>query len=387
MNIEERFAADIAAQTKKRTLVDKIPTVTPIVPQTILSHLKKLSELEIAPRDQLYPATKLTAIGSGIEPIASTTTTTPTINTKTATTAPAAVRTSWKRKLIGGIVALGVGALATISAVNKDKPTTPVITPVETPITAPEATVPTPVTTVQPAVTKLPLVRKVKVQVKNDKGELEWQDRFIVIYQYTLLPDVPKGSAAAPLEPTKPDETTAPKPVDPVVVAPTTPNTTKINGLVPDPAPGTILYGIKGLGSIFDQAAFEQFAKERGYVPIVITQWDLKAAINDIVARQKDFKTPYAVYGFSYGAKVAISLVQTIDKLIANNKPAMQPVAVFTIGASTVVSLKNAFGSIPTEHYFHENTKHDVDGIYIKAPHTGKGNIQQVVADKFKKEE
>ena len=186
-----------------------------------------------------------------------------------------------------------------------------------------------------------------------------------------------------------------PPPVQPPVVPPVQPPVVQPPVVTPpvvqppevaEIEPGTVLYGFKGLGGIFDVAAFKQFAIERGMIPIIINSWDSKAAVNEMVAYQKDFKTPYALYGFSIGGQTVIKAVQTADALVKNGKPGAPPVAVFTIGSSSVISFKGVFDNIKiVEFYFHANTAHDVAGKYVKAPHTGKGNIQQVVADMFKK--
>ena len=192
-------------------------------------------------------------------------------------------------------------------------------------------------------------------------------------------PEPPKPPAPAPVPAPEPPK---PVPAPPPAPVPPTP--------VPEPAaqfePGTVLYGFKGLGGIFDEAAFKQFAEERGLVPVVIKNWDTKAAINEFVTLQKDFKTPFALYGFSIGGQTAVKTMNILDALAKNNKPSAQPVAVFTIGTSTIVNFKGAFDNVKVvEHYFHFGTKHDVTGTFIKAPHVGKDNIQQAVADMFKK--
>lgn len=194
---------------------------------------------------------------------------------------------------------------------------------------------------------------------------------------------VPPPAPEPPKPPPAPVPPPAPTPV-PVPPAPVPPTP------IPEPAaefePGTIVFGFKGLGGIFDEAAFKQFAMARGLTPIVVKPWESKAAINEFVTLQKDFKNPYALYGFSIGGQTALNAVKIIEALAKNNKPSAQPVAVFTIGSGPVIEYKGAFDKVRiVEHYFHANTKHDVDGKYIKAPHTGPGNIQQKVADLFKK--
>jgi len=183
-----------------------------------------------------------------------------------------------------------------------------------------------------------------------------------------------------------------PKPIDPVstpvVVAPTPP-------VAPAPEPTKpaviadkgVLIGFRGLNNIFDQAAFEDFAKTQGYSKtLVIDEWEQKSAVNSAVDSLKDFKTPYGLYGFSLGGDSAKLMVKTVKAMQAKGKSATLPNAVYIIGSSQVIPFKDAFVGVPeVMFWFHANTKHDVDGVFIKAPHTGAGNIQQLVADSIKK--
>lgn len=206
-----------------------------------------------------------------------------------------------------------------------------------------------------------------------------------------LAPVPPMTPIPAPVQPPAPEPAPVPAPVPvpvppapvpvppaPVPPAPTPAPTAEIE-------PGTILYGFKGLGGIFDEAAFKQFATERGFIPVVLKNWDRKAAINEMATLQRDFKTPYALYGFSVGGQTVIDAYKTVKALAANNKPSGIPVAVFIIGSSSIIKYAGVFDGIKiVEYYFHAGTVHDVDAKLIKAPHTGKDNIQQKVADMFK---
>ncbi len=138
--------------------------------------------------------------------------------------------------------------------------------------------------------------------------------------------------------------------------------------------PGTVMYGVKGLGGIGDPAAFRDFATARGFTPVWIDTWDPSEAQAKIEAGIKKSTLPYALYGFSLGAKVVRDFAQA-----HSDNP---PMLVVTVGASSVVAMEGKFDpKTKVEHYFHENTKHDAPGVYLKAPHTGNGNIQRIIAD------
>lgn len=143
--------------------------------------------------------------------------------------------------------------------------------------------------------------------------------------------------------------------------------------LTPAAPEGAVMFGLKGLGGIFDEAAFKEFATSRGYKPVVLKEWTSDSAKDALVSLVGKMKVPYAIYGFSIGA-------QTARDALAGLKD-NPPVLVVTVGTSSVVSLKDKFpNTVKVENYFHEGTQHDSSGIYINAPHTGKDNIQQIVA-------
>lgn len=167
------------------------------------------------------------------------------------------------------------------------------------------------------------------------------------------------------------------------VVAPSPVVTPKKDSAAVAPAPAAtkpvesqgLMIGFQGLGGIFDGAAFRSYAVAKGYVPVIATSWKKDEAVNEALTILKKNKGPYALYGFSLGAETAAELVEEIGKT-----GMAKPKFVITIGASSVVPMKNLFEGVDkVEHVFHQGTKHDVDGKYIDAPHSGANNIQQQV--------
>ena len=370
------FAADIAAQ--------QAVAVKPVTAQT---HITPLPPLDIVKTD--VPAT------------------------------PAAPAKSYKKHTVIGLIAAGA-LTGLIMVANKNNqqappevpgvtvPTDPIppkfTPPVEPPkvdppkVEEPKVVVPEPPKVVTPVPKPVDPACSCegKSLVKKEITRLIWVKeprRFVgqytgkIVTRYVWVRKAIKQTVYVPAPVQKPVEPPKPPVVTPPVIV-TPPVVTPPVVVTPPPAvnTGTRLIGFKGLGGIFDKKAFEQFAQELGYIPVVIDPWDKTQAINEAIDKLGNFKDPYAIYGFSMGGETAKDFIETVKKLAANGKSSAMPVAAFTIGTSQVVSFKNAFDGIPTvQFFFHEGTKHDVDGTFIKAPHTGTGNIQQVVADKFKK--
>jgi len=170
------------------------------------------------------------------------------------------------------------------------------------------------------------------------------------------------------------EETAAPPPSSSAPL-PTNPTSPPSHVQAPAPTQGTVMYGLKGLGGTFDQKAFEDFAKARGYVPKVIKDWTNDEAIAQLKKAIGNSTAPYALYGFSYGAQTA--------KNWATKHFDQPPSLIVTVGASSILSLdpKNFSASTFVENYFHTGTKHDTPGYYIKAPNVGDKNIQRILAD------
>lgn len=365
------FDNDLAAQqaaikVTKPPVAQTIPTVTPL-------DIEVVKQVNAAPAVEVPPASTEAA---------------PTV----------------EKKPVGKLVASGaaiVAAAAGIAYFKPDlasqiaQPTPPAVTTPAPVAEAPKPVEPTPQPKIElPALPPVPqtvagetidhectapiaqkkTVRVIYVRVPqtNDKGQVEYVyiKKPVVVYKYVPQPKpidpVSTPVAVSPPAPVSP----APEPTKPAIVA-----------------DKGILVGYKGLGGIFDKEAFEEFAKSMGYTKtLVIDSWDQKEAVNLTVDALKDFKTPYGLYGFSLGGDSAKLMVKTVKAMQAKNKTAVLPNAVYVIGSSQVISFKDAFADIPeVMFWFHANTKHDVDGTYIKAPHTGAGNIQQLVADSIKK--
>lgn len=184
------------------------------------------------------------------------------------------------------------------------------------------------------------------------------------------VPVNPPGLCPCPTDPVQPSV-----PGVPVEVKPVNPPVPPAPSVV---VPGTVMYGVKGLGGIGDAQAFKDFATARGYVPVWIDTWEPSEAESKIKAAIKKSTAPYALYGFSLGAKT----VRDFALGNADNPPTL----VVTVGASSIVEMDKKFDpKTKVEHYFHTKTKHDVDGVFIQAPHTGTGNIQRIIADEAMK--
>lgn len=350
------FAADEAAQKEKAKSVVKETMAANTSPPEIVAKpsVKKtvLPPLEIAYRQPFDIFTKAPELD--VQPVPQVAPVQPGVQAQTVPK-----KANWfARSLLAGAVITG----GYVAATN---------IPAKVPEKAPESIV------AEPPKELPPLVTPRAATILNGTINLQCQVVDGQLPPVTVPPpkvDPPKVDP--PVPPVVPPVTPPP------VVVPPTPPPVSANEF----EPGTILYGFKGLGGIFDEAAFNQFAIERGLVPVVIKSWEWKKAVNELVDSQKDFKQPYALYGFSIGGQTNIKAVEIVKAMMAKGKPAALPVAVFTIGTSSVINFKGAFDNVKVvEFYFHANTKHDVDGKMIKAPHTGSENIQQKVADMFKK--
>lgn len=85
-----------------------------------------------------------------------------------------------------------------------------------------------------------------------------------------------------------------------------------------------VMYGFQGIRGIFDEAAFKEFARRKGWTPFVIAAWQSETAVAEFRREVRERGGgAYAFYGYSQGAFTA-------DLAVAGGA---KPLEVFTIGA------------------------------------------------------
>lgn len=70
-----------------------------------------------------------------------------------------------------------------------------------------------------------------------------------------------------------------------------------------------IMYGFKGMNGLFDTKAFEQYARIRGYKPVIIKAWPTNSAIYEFTKYHKPKDNNYIIYGYSLGVQTGRNLI------------------------------------------------------------------------------
>jgi hypothetical protein len=104
-----------------------------------------------------------------------------------------------------------------------------------------------------------------------------------------------------------------------------------------------IIIGFRGINGIFDNRAFESFAKKRHLVPIAVNAEDHNSALW-LISTHNGY---YELYGYSLGAK---SIKPLMDDIVIEDLPL--PGFITTIGAYHTHDVDFRIYGVPFKNYF-----------------------------------